>query len=145
MIRLPHGLLVLAFAAHPSIANACRAYVPVAERLKMAHAGNYLTGVATARVVRAEFIRPRDGDMHMWKAVFKLDRLLLGNSPAGTATYVRGGGSAACDEGYKKPRPGDIWVVYLSTTTGRPRHVWAAHPLAVARSSDPRIRDKLRQ
>ncbi|QND70746.1 hypothetical protein [Tardiphaga robiniae] len=102
---------------------------PTAEILNIA--------VVFVRVDEAAYQSYQFADARPWQALATVNRVFRGAYTNGQATFYGGLGSTACDLGYGIPKPGDEWMVYVSSGDGR---VIYAFPAGVAFAADPNIR-----
>lgn len=129
-------LAALIFAAP---AYACRVYRPPEQRIADGYRKGAISAVAFVTIESAEYTSPALSDSHPWSATAKIGRVIKGAYSARTVKFVRGWGSAACDDGQPLPKVGDRWVVYFWKPPERDQEAWATYPIDVASLADPSI------
>lgn len=146
MIRrlLASALILSAMLAAATPALACRARVSAAWRIDYLHRGGHVRGVLLVRVTEAGYTAPAQYDYHPWEARSALVRVVHGPRRTGPLLFGRSGSSAACDDGLPPPRPGALWVLYLTGDGPGGPSVNISLPLDQARQADPRLADLLR-
>ena len=137
-------LLALCAVTAAAPALACRAIIPASSRIDYLHRERHLRGVLLVRVVEAGYTAPARLDYHPWTARSALVRVLSGPRRTGPLAFGRSGSSAACDDGLPPPRPGALWVLYLTGDGPGGPTVNISLPLDQARAADPRLAPLLR-
>lgn len=127
------SLLALAVATP---GNACRVARSPERKLHDGYDRGVISGVAFVTVKFTKFISEPIADAHPWAADATIDQVVRGDYDAKTVSFERGWGSAACDEGYAPPTPGDRWVLYFWKQPNGEQLVWASYPFAVVSISD---------
>ncbi|WP_120048269.1 hypothetical protein [Aurantiacibacter aquimixticola] len=102
-----------------------------------AYAEEVIAARAVVRVENAQYIRESSNDTHPYRVRTALVRGTHDNVPD-SDTFEAGWGSAACDYGFAKPEPGDIYALYYWRRADGSLAVWMALPIDEARLSDPR-------
>jgi hypothetical protein len=134
------ALAILAASAAP--AQACRVHLPPAMRIASLYGHPGFAGVLLVRVNRARYTAEAQPDYHPWLANADIRRSLDADRRSGTIEFSRSGSTSACDDLTPVPRPGDLWVLYLSKS-GDGAVVNLSYPLAVAKRGDPRLAARL--
>jgi hypothetical protein len=130
-------LLAVGMASLAGPVAACSVFVPPAGRLSNAHMKGFITAAALVRVLKAEYTSARISDAPPWQADALVEQILLGSHAGKVVSFQRGPGSAACDEGYPLPRPGQQWVVYFGSFPDGREVVRFTYPADVAFAADP--------
>jgi hypothetical protein len=150
-------LAILAFVVAGTIApvaNACRVFRSPEQRISDIYTRQpdiriALVRIAEARHLSNDMVREINRifpDSQMpWRATASVSKLIVGDESPELVIFDRGWGSAACDDGTKKPDPGDQWVVYyISDHSIAEAKVLASYPLGAALRADSRLTEKLR-
>jgi hypothetical protein len=120
----------------PNAADACRVFRSAEARVSAAYRRDSNTAVVFVRVDEAVYQGYQFDDARPWQALATVTRVFRGAYTSGQATFYGGLGSTACDLGYGIPKPGDEWMVYVSSGDGR---VMYAFPAEVAFAADSTI------
>jgi hypothetical protein len=131
-------LTIVAGSASPS--QACRVFLPPAERIAFGYERGAISAVALVRITKATYLSQPRGDAHPWRAWARVDQVVSGSYAGKRFTFARGHGSAACDDGRPVPQAGEPWVVYFWKRATGEYDVWQSYPLAVAVAADPRLK-----
>lgn len=134
-------IAALSTVAIATPSNACRAWRSPEQKIASGNAAGAISSIVVVTIDEAHYTGSPDGDVHVWTAVATINRLMRGSYVAKTVSLTRGFGSAACDEGYALPKPGDRWVVYFSKRSPADQAVWNTFPLEIAAVSDPSLLD----
>lgn len=145
--------LVVAGTSAPA-ANACRVFRSPEQRISDIYTRQPEIRVALVNIVQArhlsnEMVRKINRmfpDSQMpWRATASVSQLLVGDESPELVIFDRGWGSAACDDGTKKPDPGDQWVVYyVSDHSIAEAEVLESYPFNTALRADPGLTERLR-
>ena len=161
---LPILALAAAAASLPAgTAFACSYNAPPQERI----AEGYEDGYGAVVIVNVTEAAYSDGgpNWHPWKAKGTSKRIVSGSTKRSVFEFGRHGRNTACDDGFKPPKPGDTWVVYLRSVEhqreiellrmgdqevtdllffpGVSSQVAHSYPLDIAVRSDPQLARKL--
>jgi hypothetical protein len=136
--RLTFALAIGAASGSPS--EACRVFLPAAERLAFGYQRGAISAVAVVRITKATYVGLPHGDAHPWRAEAVVERALSGSFKGNRVAFNRGHGSAACDDGHPAPRAGNRWIIYFWKPIGRGHEVWQSYPAAEALRADPRLK-----
>lgn len=140
MRRILPLLLALAASMSASEALACSVHRPIHERIT----DGYGDAVVLAVIRHAEYGMPHveGGNERPWKGTAEVHRTLEGKTDERIFHLYRSGSSTACDDGISAPRPGSIWVLYVSNDAPRTPEGYRealGYPLAIAHGADPRL------
>lgn len=137
------------FVAVPS-AEACRVFRSPEQRIADVYARDAKLRVALVRITEARHLTfPRSQELRRhirdyedpWRATAVVVRILVGEQSPELVIFDRGWGSSACDDGTKKPRRGDEWIVYYSPGLHGEAEVLETFPAEIAMQTDTRLRD----
>ena len=96
MLVSDRRILVLAIvAASASPSEACRVFLPPAERIAFGYQRGAISAVALVRIVKATCVGPPKGDTHPWRASAAVERVVSGPYQNKLVTFARGYGSGA--------------------------------------------------
>lgn len=141
MVPVARRILLLAIgAASASPSQACRVFFPPVERIAFGYERGAISAVALVRITKATYVSPPRGDAHPWRASAQVDQVVSGSYVGKRVSFVRGHGSAACDDGRPVPQTGEQWVIYFWKRAGGEYEVWQSYPAAVAMVADPRLK-----
>jgi hypothetical protein len=132
-------MAMLSTIAIATPSEACRAWRSPQQKLADGYRISAISAVALITIKTAEYTAEPSADAHPWSASAKIDRVVFGSYDGKSVSFGRGWGSAACDEGYPLPKPGDRWVVYFWKRPEGDQIVWATYPLAIASNADPSL------
>lgn len=148
-------LAILAFVVAGTIApvaNACRVFRSPEQRISDIYTRQpgiqiALVSIVDARHLSNDMVREVNRifpDSYLpWRATASVSKLIVGDESPELMIFDRG--QSNCDDGTKKPDPGEQWVVYyVSNGSIGMADVLESYPLSVARRADPRLTEKLR-
>lgn len=131
--------------ATPSVAHACRAFIPPEQRIETGFENELIQGVAVVKIVEARHLSAAEADMHPWRARASLVEVLHGKGLPREIEFEKGWGSAACEWGLPAlPAPGDKWVIYFWSGGAGKYKPWLAMTLSEARTFDPELTERRR-
>ena len=132
-------LAILASFVFATPSEACRVYRSPEQRIADGYRSGAISAVALVTIESATYTSEPFGDSHPWSATAKIDRVLRGAYQTKSVSFVRGWGSAACDDGHSAPKAGDRWVVYFWKPAEREQEAWVTYPLDIAALADPSV------